>query len=48
MCQNAALCGNGLTLLLTNLTFNNLEKTDFLNIKGKRKITGYMHFLLFQ
>ena len=41
MCQNVALCGNGLTLYHTILTFNDTNKGEaFENILGKGENAG--------
>ena len=40
MRQNAAMCGNGLTLHNTIVTFNDLYKKPFENIVGKGENAG--------
>ena len=46
--QNAALCGNGLTLYHTIPSLNPPDKTAFENTVGKGENAGNQHFLLFR
>ena len=47
MRQNAALCGNGLTLSQTIPGFTTLRNGPFENTEGKGENAGNQHFLLF-
>ena len=45
--QNAALCGNGLTLYHIIPTLMTYRKKPFENIEGKGENAGNQHFILF-
>ena len=47
VCQNAALCGNWLSLYDTIPTFNDPEKGSCENMVGKRENASNQHFSLF-